>query len=109
MSLEAYRQTAQSDCFLFFLSNILSLSLSLLSCFNSFFQPGSPADDMRKMLVRRMSQRNRSEQERIVREASQEAKEAPTPTTATTELKKQLAEKDTAMLDLQRRVEGGFN
>ncbi|CAN0423940.1 unnamed protein product [Pylaiella littoralis] len=66
-------------------------------------EPGSPADEMRQMLVRRMSQRNRSEQERMIREGSQEAKEAPTA--ATIQLRKELAEEDTAMLELQRRVE----
>lgn len=61
------------------------------------------------MLVRRMSQRNRSEQEKKIREATQKAKEVPaTPSTATATLERELAEKDTAMLDLQRRVEGRF-
>lgn len=76
------------------------------SIFN--IQPASPADEMRRMLVRRMSQRNRAEQEKMTKEAMREATEgAPTsPMTATMKLEQELAKKDTAMLDLQRRVEG---
>ncbi len=62
------------------------------------------------MLVRRMSQRNRSEQERLVKEAMRGEKEAsPGPTSAAMKLEQELAEKDTAMLDLQRRVEGEWD
>lgn len=58
--------------------------------------------------MRRMSQRNRAEQERMTKEAMREAAEgAPTsPMTPTKKLEQELAKKDTAMLDLQRRVEG---
>lgn len=60
------------------------------------------------MLVRRMSQTNRSEQERKAKEAaSAAARERDSATRAATlELEQELAKKDTAMLDLQRRVEG---
>ncbi|CAN0271194.1 unnamed protein product, partial [Ectocarpus fasciculatus] len=70
-------------------------------------QPASPADEMRGMLVRRMSQRNRSEQERKAKEAANAAARdrASATRAATLELEQELAEKDTAMLDLQRRVE----
>lgn len=63
---------------------------------------------MRGMLVRRMTQRNRAEQERMTKAAMREAAEgAPaSPMTASMKLEQELAKKDTAMLDLQRRVEG---
>lgn len=59
------------------------------------------------MLVRRMGQRNRAEQEkqRMTKEAMREAAEGA-PMTASMKLEQELAKKDTAMLDLQRRVEG---
>lgn len=58
--------------------------------------------------MRRMSQRNRAEQERMTKEAMREAAEGPSasPMTASMKLEQELAKKDTAMLDLQRRVEG---
>lgn len=65
------------------------------------------------MLVRRMSQRNRAEQERMAKEALREVQAAEggggapaSPMTASMKLEEELAKKDTAMLDLQRRVEG---
>lgn len=85
------------------------MSSSLLLIFSLVQQkPASPADEMRRMLVRRMSQRNRAEQERATKEALREAAEgAPAPPmTASMKLEQELAKKDTAMLDLQRRVEG---